>query len=464
MRLGRASQLGLIALASALMIGNVSAYAAAGRPASQSASDQKVVGVNVVLSRPMSAGESAQLSQFGPVLSRFSTLNALTMRARISDIAKIEALPFVKSANQDAERVGKPVPTAPVTDFTEGQITWDLAQIEIGTKGSNTRNVAQDGDGVYVAVLDTGLMSSWPYYFGTERIASTYGAAFGGGGGEVGTISRQPNKWSLDQDSHGTHVTSTIIGYNLRGAAIGGVAPKAKVIPVKVLNQNGSGWSSVVAAGIDYVTDLKLGALSGSPVVINMSLGGSQLDGLERAAIDRAVASGVIIVASAGNSGTRGMGYPGAYAPVISVASSGWTGEFASGNSWWVDASGNPKSGIYISDFSSRQLAGQELDVVAPGSLVVGPYQVNGQISYYFLGGTSMASPHVAGVVALMAQLRPSLSAADAEYWLKTTAQPLDEGCATPAWASVETCWDSTATGAGLVRAAKVLAVLSTLP
>jgi subtilisin family serine protease len=67
-------------------------------------------------------------------------------------------------------------------------------------------------------------------------------------------------------------------------------------------------------------------------VIINMSLGGSVLDAVEKAAIDYAISQGVIIVASAGNRGAAGMGYPGAYGPVISVAASGWIGEWLSGS------------------------------------------------------------------------------------------------------------------------------------
>ncbi len=78
-----------------------------------------------------------------------------------------------------------------------------------------------------------------------------YGIAFGGGGGEVGTVSSQPMKWEHDQNSHGTHVTSTILGYYRGVFDVTGVAPLATIIPVKVLNQNGSGWSSVVARGIE---------------------------------------------------------------------------------------------------------------------------------------------------------------------------------------------------------------------
>jgi subtilisin family serine protease len=243
----------------------------------------------------------------------------------------------------------------------------------------------------------------------------------------------------------------------------------ATVIPVKVLNQNGSGWSSVIARGITYVTDLKLeNRLGNKPVVINMSLGGSRLDAMEKAAIDYAVANGVIIVASAGNNGDAGMGYPGAYAPVISVAASGWTGEWIGGSAWWYASQvPDPTSpnDFYITDFSARAKAGQDLDVAAPGSWIVGPYQVNsGQVGYYYLGGTSMAAPHVAGIVALMAQKDPSLTALDAENILVSTAIPLAPGCqwifSPSAPTGEQVCWPASATGAGLATADLALGAL----
>jgi subtilisin family serine protease len=289
-----------------------------------------------------------------------------------------------------------------------------------------------------------------------------YAKCFGGGGGEVGFVSSQPNKWEHDQNSHGTHVTSTILGYSLGVTPVNGVAPMATVIPVKVLNQNGSGWSSVVARGIMYVADLKAGPLAGSPVVINMSLGGPSLDAMEQAAIDYAIEKGVIIVASAGNRGAAGMGYPGAYAPVISVAASGWVGEWYPGyrSNWWYainDPDPNNIAYYYITDFSSRAKPGQDLDVAAPGSWVLGPYQVNsGQLSYYYLGGTSMASPHVAGIVALMAQKYPALTADDAETILENSAIDLGAGCRyvyQPDGTRPQICWGTDAIGAGLATA-----------
>ena len=85
--------------------------------------------------------------------------------------------------------------------------------------------------------------------------------------------------WEHDQNSHGTHVTSVVVGCQCGAAAVDGVAPRATVVPAKVLGQSGSGWSSMVAAGIVYVTDL-------ARVVINMSLGGLALDAVEQTAID----------------------------------------------------------------------------------------------------------------------------------------------------------------------------------
>ena len=196
-----------------------------------------------------------------------------------------------------------------------------------------------------------------------------------------------------------------------------------------------------------------------------MSLGGPSLDAAEQAAMDYAISKGVIIVAAAGNEGDAGMGYPGAYAPVISAAAAGWTGQWLAGpdgnvNNWWyADDVADPTkaANFYIADFSSRLKAGQQLDVAAPGSWCVGPYQVNsGQLSYYYLSGTSMASPHVAGIVALMCQKKPSLSAADAESILKATAIPLPAGSRTvtlPGGATEVQSWGNDATGAGLVTA-----------
>jgi subtilisin family serine protease len=350
-----------------------------------------------------------------------------------------------------------------VENFTDGLSTWNLDSINVTDFWFNNRQVDYDGTGVYVAVLDTGLMDSWRRYFPQERIAVDYARSFGGGGGQPATISSQPNKWEHDVNGHGTHVTSTILGYSLNGTPVNGVAPMVTVIPVKVLNQNGSGWSSVIARGIEYIGELKAGPLADYPVVINMSLGGSELDAVEKAAIDYAIAQGVIIVASAGNRGEAGMGYPGAYEPVISVAAYGWVEEWTA-SSWWYSlnvAEPTDPEHFYITDFSSRELDGQDLDVAAPGSWIVGPYQLNSGMrnSYYYLGGTSMASPHVAGIVALMAQKNPGLTATEAEGILEGSAIPLAAGSRdvnTP-YGLKTLSWGSDATGAGLVDAAAAL-------
>lgn len=418
----------------------------------------KTMGINVLLNTAPTDAMLVELALHGTVLDTMPAINALTMKVKASELAAIRALPYVAAANPDQERKGAPVDTVSATDFADGLSTWDLDAIDV-TDFAAGRTIAYDGSGVYVAVLDTGLLHTWRRYFPQERIAEEYGIAFGGGGGEVGWVSSQPNKWEKDVNSHGTHVTSTILGFSMRGTPVNGVAPLATVIPVKVLNQNGSGWSSVVARGIVYVADLKAGPLAGCPVVINMSLGGPELDAAEKTAIDYAISKGVIVVASAGNEGEAGMGYPGAYAPVISVAASGWIGEWTSGG-WWTSNVPDPTNPLdfYIADFSSRQKAGQDLDVAAPGSWVVGPYQLNNgnTPSYYYLGGTSMASPHVAGIVALMAQKNAGLTAAQAEGILEDAAIALPSGSRDiidPNYGPVTISWGDDATGAGLITA-----------
>jgi len=431
---------------------------AAGTVQISSAPGDRMIGINVVLNADIVPYHLSVLGQYGKVRDIVYEIQGVTLQAPESALPEVQRLPFVLAANPDAERQGAPIDTVAATNFANGLSTWDLDAINVTDYWFNNRQVAYDGTGVYVAVLDTGLLDSWRQYFPQERIAEEYAKSFGGGGGLNGAVSEQPNKWEHDQNSHGTHVTSTILGYKFGGNPVNGVAPMAKVIPVKVLNQNGSGWSSVIARGIVYVADLKAGPLAGNPVVINMSLGGGRLDAVEKAAIDYAIAKGVIIVASAGNGGNYGMGYPGAYAPVISVGASGWVGEWTSG-SWWyanVPDPTNPAD-FYVGSFSARQKANQDLDVLAPGTWVVGPYQVNsGQISYYYLQGTSMSSPHVAGIVALMAQKNAALTAAQAESILEASAIYLAPGSRTVA--GVTYTWGADATGAGLATADAALA------
>lgn len=380
------------------------------------------------------------------------------------------------------------------TSTASGSLTWDADMI-------NIEKVSQTGAGVYVAVLDTGLVPNWADYFPDERIATELGTGFDQSVAFSPTndpCQLSVNKGQLRQttwvgsigSSHGTHVTSTIIGYFYRSntdAAQGfplpaimvrGIAPDVTIIPVKVLAdyqvpatpncptptaaQNVVfGTDEMVAAGINYVTSLKQGPLAGHPVVINMSLGGGALADIEKEAIDNAIAAGVIVVAAAGNEGEAGMHYPGAYAPVISAGAVGWTKEWLyPGNGpryrmWWLQYGSPLPAGsgdvadptvaddVYVTDFSSREYTrqGQELDVLAPGSWVRGPFggdpgynhlpwyskgigDLVGKNSgnFYYVGGTSMATPHVASAAALLLQKNPALTQAQIDNILKSTA------------------------------------------
>jgi subtilisin family serine protease len=466
---------GLLALAACSE--EVSEPAAPSSPSLASSTSSGNVGINVVLKSAPSAAQLAQLNNIGQVKKVFAEINGLTMAAKADQLAAVRALSFVKGAAIDAEVFFPPhTDLVPVADFTGGFSTWDQDAINTTVSPlTSARGVAQTGEGVYVGILDTGLLNTWPQYFPAERIATQYATSFVGGGAmDAGNVtSPGGDAWQHDVCAHGTHVTSTVLGYQFGTAAFQGAAPRATIIPVQ-LHSIGSAnshtgchfFNSLTAAGLLYFAQLKQGPLAGKPLVVNNSWGSAVKDPLTEAAVNFALSKGVLLVFSAGNGGEAGMGFPGALPQVISAAASGWTQEWTSGAWWFGTDVPEPTSAddFYITDFSSRQLTGQDLDVAAPGSWVVGPFQLQrGQASYFFLGGTSMAAPHVTGTVALMLQKNPNLTEAQAESIIESSAIPLPAGCRSvilvPGGTEAEEiCWEANATGAGLLDAAAAVA------
>jgi subtilisin len=263
------------------------------------------------------------------------------------------------------------------------QRTFETSNSNIDIDGTDDFRVDVD-----VAVLDTGIDRQHPdlNVVGGIDCTSRRGCVAGTTGD--------------DDHYHGTHVAGTI-GALDNGIGVVGVAPGARLWAVKVLNRRGSGTTSGIIAGIDWVV------ANGNIEVINMSLGGSGVSSAYKTAIDNAVAHGVVVVVAAGNSDANANNYSPAYVPsAITVSALADFNGLAGGG-----AASTCRADVddTLADFSNW---GSAVDIAAPGVCILSTYPIE-QGSYGTISGTSMASPHVAGAAALLASRNNPNNAAD---------------------------------------------------
>lgn len=343
--------------------------------------------------------------------------NAVAVVADDSTLRALARKPFVKRIVDD-----RPVRV---------QLNQSVLQIQAddvwGYKDRQGAGIT--GVGVTIAIIDTGVA------YTHADLGGCLGASCKVIGG-YDFVNADSNP--MDDHGHGTHVASIAAGQG----SLPGVAPGARLLAYKVLNQSGSGYTSTVAAAIDRATDPNNdGNTSDRVDVINLSVGapGDPDDFLSQA-VDRATAAGSVVVVAAGNDGPdpETITSPGVARTAVTVAASCKTSQI----------NGQGTCATAIANFSSRGPVVwdggtiQKPDIAAPGVLICAAKYNGGATANYStcvdtshtqMSGTSMAAPHVAGLAALVRQGYPSLTPAQIKEKIIQTGRPLqttvnDEG------------------------------------
>lgn len=247
---------------------------------------------------------------------------------------------------------------------------------------------------VAVAVLDTGVAYE---DFGPYRKAPDFGGTVFLPGYNVFTKDNHAN----DNNFHGTHVASIIAEATNNGSGASGLAHLCAIMPVKVLDQDGFGSNSGIAEGIDYVVNFRQNGVN--PVkVINLSLGGPSASTTLGAAIDRAVAAGITVVASAGNDNISPVDYPARYPNVIAVGSVDGRKVKAPYSSFGSDLDlVAPGGDLRRDDDGDGRPDGVLQQTMDPTQAAAGRFD---SFAYFFVVGTSQAAPQVSAVAALLAR------------------------------------------------------------
>ena len=316
-------------------------------------------------------GKEKQIAQMGGrTEKRFTNaINGLSVKIKHKDADQLRSEPNVLSVELDQPMFALDTQTSPPS--------WGLDRIDQRALPlSSSFTASAYGAGVEVYIVDTGVFASHTDFSG--RLRSGFSAINDGRG-------------SNDCNGHGTHVAGTAAGTSY------GVAKAASIIPVRVLDCAGSGTNTGVIAGLDWII---ANHTAGVPAVANMSLGGGASFALDTA-VQNAINDGVVMAVAAGNSNTDACNSsPARAANAITVGATERTDVRAS-----------------YSNFGSC------LDIFAPGTSITSAW-INSTTAINTISGTSMASPHVAGVVAALLSANPTLSPADIASILRSSATP----------------------------------------
>ncbi|QTE84259.1 S8 family peptidase [Shewanella algae] len=287
-----------------------------------------------------------------------NSLNGILVKANAAQIQSLLKDPNIKYVEQDQRVSIEPMVEAA---GDQGGATWGIDRIDQRDLPLNSNyHYDYDGSGVTAFVIDTGVRNTHNEFGG--RASSGYDFI-------------DNDNDSSDCNGHGTHVAGTI------GGSTYGVAKNVNIVGVRVLNCSGSGTNSGVISGINWVKNNAQG-----PSVANMSLGGGASQALDDA-VNAAVAAGISFVVAAGNDNSNACNYsPARAANAVTV--------------------GSTTSTDSRSSFSNY---GTCLDIYAPGSSITSAWY-NSNSATNTISGTSMASPHVAGVAALYLAENPALS------------------------------------------------------